>query len=81
MIERFHGTFRERDKVMCGFKSRVSAKELTDGFRTYYNFIRKHQTLGKTPAEASGIELERNRWLSLLKKKSKFSTKTEGIKK
>ncbi len=66
-IERFHGTFRERDKVMRGFKGQEEV--FADGFRTYYNFVRKHQGLGMTPAQASGIELnlERNKWLSLLK--------------
>lgn len=33
-------------------------------------FIRKHQTLNKTPAEETGIDLElgQNKWLSLLDK-------------
>lgn len=68
LIERFHGTFRERDKVMRGFKG--GEEVFSDGFRNYYNFIRPHMSLGITPAEASGIDLElgRNRWLSLLKK-------------
>lgn len=58
---------------MRGFKSKEIAKEITDGFKIYYNFIRKHQELGKTPAEASGLELELNgnRWLSLLTKSMK----------
>jgi len=45
-----------------------------DDFRIYYNFIRKHQSLkGKTPAEMANIDLnlEGNKWLSLIKKTSK----------
>lgn len=71
VVERFHGTFRERDKTMRGFKSKVTAKQLSDGFRTYYNFIRKHQGLkGLTPSQRASIDLNlgRNRWLSLVKK-------------
>jgi len=71
LVERFHGTFRERDKVMRGFKSRVTAKELTEGFRTYYNFIRPHMSLnGLTPSQVANIDLQldRNRWLSLIRK-------------
>lgn len=69
LIERFHSTFRERDKTMRGFKGKEQL--FADGFRNYYNFIRSHQALnGLTPSQASGIELnlDRNRWLSLLKK-------------
>jgi transposase-like protein len=71
LIERYHSTFRERDKVMRGFKAKRTAKELTEGFRTYYNFIRKHHSLnGLTPSQKAEIDLQldRNRWLSLLKK-------------
>lgn len=74
VVERFHGTFRERDKVMRGFKSRVTAKQLSDGFRIYYNFIRGHMALdGLTPSEVANIDLNlnRNRWLSLLRQSLK----------
>jgi len=69
-IERFHGTFRERDKVMRGLKSVETAQVFINGFRAYYNFIREHQGLnGLTPAQASGINLNlgQNRWLNLIK--------------
>lgn len=55
---------------MRGFKGQEQI--FSDGFRTYYNFIRTHQTLGKTPSEEAGIklQLDRNKWLSLIKKSS-----------
>lgn len=71
LIERYHSTFRERDKVMRG-----SADGIVCGYRLYYNFIRPHMGLdGHTPAEAAGINLnlEGNRWLSLIKKSSNIN--------
>lgn len=68
-VERFHGSTRERTKVLRGFKGNLQAQAILDGFRTYYNFIRPHNALdGKTPAQVSGIDLQldTNRWLSLI---------------
>jgi transposase-like protein len=59
-IERFHGTFRERDKTVRGFKGQE--KVFVDGFRIYYNFIRKHQGLnGVTPSQKANLDLNLNR--------------------
>ncbi|MFH1445156.1 MAG: DDE-type integrase/transposase/recombinase [Nanoarchaeota archaeon] len=69
-IERFHGTFRERDKVMRGLKGVETAKAFVEGFRTYYNFIRPHEGLnGLTPAQVAGINLNlgQNRWMNIIK--------------
>lgn len=77
LVERFHSTFRERDKVMRGFKAKHTAENLAEGFRTYYNFIRPHMSLsGLTPSEVANIDLQfnRNRWLSLLRKSIKNQT-------
>jgi transposase-like protein len=74
LIERYHSTFRERDKVMRGFKTKHTAQQLSEGFRTYYNFIKQHQGLnGKTPSEVADIDLNLNgnRWLGLLTKSLK----------
>ncbi len=53
-IERFHNSFRQRDKVMRGFKG--NQKQYAENFRTYYNFVRNHQALGSTPAQKAGID-------------------------
>jgi putative transposase len=68
IVERLHGSQRERTKVIRGFKGQ--AENQMKNWQTYYNFIREHQTLEKTPAEQSGIKLElnHNKWLSLIKK-------------
>jgi len=70
-IENYHNQFREFDKVRRGFKSNKTSQEWLNGFKTYHNFIKKNSGLnGLTPAQKAGIELnlERNRWLSLVKK-------------
>ena len=70
-LERYHGTFREFDKVRRGFKSDKTAMNLIDNFKTYYNFLRPHQALnGLTPSQMAGINLNlnRNKWLSLIKR-------------
>ena len=71
LIERFHGSFRERDKVLRGFKEDYGAQNILNGFSVYYNFIRPHMGLdGFTPAQASNVDLPLNggnRWLELLK--------------
>jgi transposase InsO family protein len=74
MIERLHGTIRDRSKVMRGLEDETTAQTIIDGFRTYYNFIRPHQALdGKTPAEIANINLnlKGNKWLELIRQSSK----------
>jgi putative transposase len=70
MIERLHGTIRERNKVMRGLDDKSTAQTIIDGMKIYYNFIRPHQALnGKTPAEKAKIsKLEQNKWRSLINK-------------
>lgn len=68
-LERYHGTFRERDKVMRGLKTDITAEEMLQNYRTYYNFIRPHQALeGKTPSEMAGIDINlgKNKWVGLI---------------
>ena len=70
VIERLHGTIRERNKVMRGLGNNGSAPELLEGFKIYYNFIRPHMGLnGKTPTEAANLSLQlgENKWLSLIR--------------
>ena len=39
MVERLHGTIRERNKTMRGLDNEDSAQTIIDGMRIYYNFI------------------------------------------
>jgi len=62
-LERFHGTFRQRDKVMKGFKG--NQKQFATNFQTYYNFIKPHMSLHLTPAQKAGIQ-QKPEWKDLL---------------
>lgn len=69
VVERYHNTVRERDRVIRSYKSNKTAQTLVDGFNDYYNYIREHQGLGTTPAQQAGISLQlgQNKWMGLLK--------------
>jgi len=58
VVERLNGTVRDREKVMRGMQTKVSAQKIIEAMRIHYNFCREHQTLGMTPSEASGIKLD-----------------------
>jgi len=74
MVERLHGTIRQRNKVMRGLDEESTAQTMMDGLRIYYNFMRPHVALsGKTPAQQAKIA-ERStseNWPSLIKKAAK----------
>jgi len=68
-IERLHNSLRERTKTFRGFHGSVeSADSIMKGWEIFYNFIRKHQTLGCCPYElATELKLENpNKWLGLI---------------
>ncbi len=70
IVERLHGTVRERTKVMRGLDNDESAEKMMEANRTYYNYLRPHMALdGKTPAEKARIDLklqEGNKWKELI---------------
>lgn len=67
LVERLHGTIRERNKTQRGLKDEYSA--FVRGHQLYYNFIRPHDSLfGKTPSEIANVNLNLgdNKWENLL---------------
>jgi len=75
IVERLHGTIRQRNKVMRGLDVEESAQTMMDGLRIYYNFLRPHTALnGKTPAQKAKIDDDsRQNWPSLIKKATEYS--------
>lgn len=69
IIERFHGTLKDRTKVLCSFMRKGTAKIFTDGWLCHYNFFRPHPTIGnKTPAEAAKAETPYKSWKDVIEK-------------
>lgn len=68
-IERHNQDIKQRYKVMRHFKGFASAEAFLALRRVIYNFVRTHQGLKRTPAEAAGIDLGlgRNRLLDLIR--------------
>lgn len=68
LIERFHGTLKDRTKVLRGFKTFDTADLLLEGFLVHYNFFRPHMTLqGKTPAKVARINLSFKTWTDFIR--------------
>jgi transposase-like protein len=69
-MERLNGEIRDREKTMRGLKKKRTV--ILQGYQLYHNFIREHDALGKTPAEACGIKVEgENKWFTLIQNASK----------
>jgi transposase-like protein len=72
LIERFHGTEKERFKVMRAFDGEPGTATLAEGLRVHYNLVRDHQALGMTPGEAAGIPTgDGFRWLKIITESAK----------
>lgn len=70
LIERFHGTLKQRTKVLRGFKTQDAAEIILSGFLVNYNYFRPHLALnGKTPAEVAGIDAPVKNWTELVRRK------------
>jgi transposase-like protein len=58
IVERLHGTLKDRTRPIRGLKNDERANELLNGYVLNYNFCRKHQSIKMTPAEAAGINIK-----------------------
>lgn len=75
MVERLHGTLKDRTKPMRGLKSFESTKAMLEGFAIHYNYVRPHQSLkGKTPAQVARIQAPAN-WKNLIEEATKYEAK------
>lgn len=77
-IERLHNSIRQLTQNFRGFHgSLYSAKSIMKGYEIYYNFIRKHQAIGKCPYEVAIPQLKfnsNNKWLELIHKAKFLNT-------
>lgn len=73
-IERKVQTTRMRLKTMRCLESLETGQNRLKGAKIHYNFVRPHMSLGGTPAEAAGLNLDlgRDKWLSLIRLSSKI---------
>jgi transposase-like protein len=66
-IERFHGTFKDRIKVVRAYKNLEAANLITQGWLIHYNFFKQHEALGNVPpAVGMGIALPFTSWTDVV---------------
>jgi transposase-like protein len=75
-VERLHGTLKDRLKPTRGLKGEETVRTLLEGWVVHYNYVRKHQTIKMTPAQACGID-GKDDWYSLVKDATKSMAKKE----
>jgi putative transposase len=67
LIERFHGTLKDRTKVMRALKNKDTLERFMDGWLVHYNDFKPHMSLeNKTPAEEAGIKLNYHDWADII---------------
>jgi len=67
-VERYHGTFKERVKVMRAFRDLETLIQFNDGWVAFYNYFKPHDSLqGKTPADEAGLNYQYRNWADLTK--------------
>jgi transposase-like protein len=67
LVERLHGSEKDRIRPMRGFDTMRGTAALMDGYRVHYNLVRDHITLGTTPGMAAGLpEIGGFRWRFIL---------------
>ncbi|MBI2830144.1 MAG: IS1/IS6 family transposase [Chloroflexi bacterium] len=73
-IERFHGTLKDRTKVMRALADKETAQVILEGWLIHYNFFRPHMGLkdlppkgqDKTPAEVANVKSDIKSWLDVV---------------
>jgi len=71
IVERLHGTLKDRTRPMRGLKDFESTNAILEGYTVHYNFVREHQSLGKTPAQAARTNAPDN-WKGLIEEATKY---------
>jgi len=79
-VERLHSTLKDRIKPTRGLKGEETVRTLLEGWAVHYNYVRKHQTIKMTPAQASGIDLKPD-WHLLVKEATKYDATHKELNK
>lgn len=67
LIERFHNTLKDREKVMRELRDKNTLKRFTDGWLVHYNFFRPNMALDdKTPASVAGLNYGCHDWADVV---------------
>lgn len=66
LIERFHGTLKDRTNVVRGFKNMDTAMLLTDAWLVHYNFLKEHTSLGDVPPAQKMGEVPFKDWVDIV---------------
>ena len=80
LIERFHGSLKDRIKVMRGMRKIETARLLLDGWLVHYNFFRTHETLETTPAEKAGVKFPYENWMDIVRSQKEITIVLEEDK-
>lgn len=68
IIERFHGTLKDRMDVIRGFKNMGNARILTDAWLVHYNFFKEHEAFGNVPpAQKMGVKVPFKNWAEVVR--------------
>jgi hypothetical protein len=69
LIERFHGTLKDRTKIIRGFKNMDTARLLTEAWLVHYNFFKEHTSLNDMPpARSTGKPVPIRSWKDVVSK-------------
>jgi len=67
IVERWHGTLKDRLKPMRGMDKSETYQLILEGFILYYNFFRPHESLnGRTPAEKAKLKYPYKNWKDVI---------------
>jgi putative transposase len=79
LIERFHGSLKDRTKVMRALKNKDTLEKFMDGWLVHYNYFRPHMSLsGKTPAEEAGIDFPFKNWKDVTEQPYQVTARIEN---
>jgi len=77
IIERFHGTLKQRTNVIHHFRDLNTARLLSEGWLIHYNFFKEHESLGNvSPVKHMKLEMPFQDWNDVVR----YSNVTEPTK-